>query len=847
MVKFEELLGKEKIIIPVNPIDIFQNLDKEIGKETLRDSQKAVLEEWYEKYQSQKDMIVKLHTGQGKTLIGLLILQSSLNEGNGPALYICPNNYLVDQIVKQARSFGIKTIQFTDEIRHPPREFHNSEAILVANCKKLFNGKSQFGVRGSRGDPINLGAIVIDDAHTCLDLIREQFSVKIQKENEDGNNPLYERLWVLFGDSLKEQAPGTHNDISHGEDTLLAVPFWTWYDKRNEVLDILSEYRESSELLFVWDLLKDHISECTCIFTGEKIEITPRLLPVDRIMSYSDAKRRIFLSATLTEDAFLIKDMGISPESIIRPLSAGDVEYSGERLILLPSLVNTKINREDVINWIQTLAKKFGTFGVVALVPSNHRANQWKSGGAEVTSVKNLYDSIEDLKRNITKKDAKKVLVLVNQYDGVDLPDSTCRILTLDSLPSYNTLMDRYMQDMRPYSGIIRRKLAQRVEQGMGRAIRGSNDWSIVIITGVHITNFLSNQTKRGSLSNEAQLQIEIGEELAKTLKDEGGQLSVINKLINQCLSRDDGWKQFYKARMSKLKPSKPHKAHIDLAIAERTAETLYRQIQYRLAAETLQNTFESVDPNDKSWLMQLRATYLYPIDPGAAMDIQVRAHRENSSLFRPPTGITYTKLTSTGTRESRILRWIKEHESYNVALMELREIMSNLLWGLPSDAFEQGFSELGTILGLTSERPEKKYGKGPDNLWHIDGKKHWIIECKNQVHVARDSISKREANQLLSSIEWFKETHETEVGVPIIIHPAQQLSTDAIISEAFWVIGREELKKIRDNTLKFYTSLTLTPFNELSLEIIKRKLSENKLDTSDLMKEYIKRGKHVR
>jgi len=147
LVDVTKLLGKKEIIKPTDPIGIFDDLDKESGKEYLRPPQKSVLEEWYRDFRTQKDITVKLHTGQGKTLIGLMILQSSINEGKGPALYICPNSYLVDQIVEQANSFGIETTRFTDT--KPPQAFLNSDAIPVTNCKKLFNGKSVFGVRGS--------------------------------------------------------------------------------------------------------------------------------------------------------------------------------------------------------------------------------------------------------------------------------------------------------------------------------------------------------------------------------------------------------------------------------------------------------------------------------------------------------------------------------------------------------------------------------------------------------------------------------------------------------------------------------------------------------------------------
>jgi replicative superfamily II helicase len=171
LVNFGELLGKTKTKKSTDPLEIFKNLDKLPGKEYLWPPQEAVLREWNLNHRNKKDTIVKLHTGQGKTLIGLLMLQSCINEGNGPALYVCPNNYLVDQIIKEAQSYDIKTVKFDGG--PIPQSFRNSEAILVCNCNKLFNGKSVFGVRGTLGKEIvQIGSIVIDDAHKCLEIIR---------------------------------------------------------------------------------------------------------------------------------------------------------------------------------------------------------------------------------------------------------------------------------------------------------------------------------------------------------------------------------------------------------------------------------------------------------------------------------------------------------------------------------------------------------------------------------------------------------------------------------------------------------------------------------------------------
>ena len=94
---------------PVDPIDLYKTLDRTHDKGPLRPSQEAVLQQWNDRKAKSGDVIVKLHTGQGKTLVGLLMLQSRLNDGKGPVMYLCPDNYLIAQTCEQARQFGIRT------------------------------------------------------------------------------------------------------------------------------------------------------------------------------------------------------------------------------------------------------------------------------------------------------------------------------------------------------------------------------------------------------------------------------------------------------------------------------------------------------------------------------------------------------------------------------------------------------------------------------------------------------------------------------------------------------------------------------------------------------------------
>src|SRR5712664_687869 len=151
MVDFRKRLGSRAAPQPIDPIETYEGLDRASDKGELRRVQEAVLREWHSNRREKRDVIVKLHTGQGKTLIGLLILQSKLNEGVGPALYLCPDNFLVEQTALQARQFGLacETIAGGDEL---PTKFIDSKAILITSVQTMFMPASVQFVARARSD-----------------------------------------------------------------------------------------------------------------------------------------------------------------------------------------------------------------------------------------------------------------------------------------------------------------------------------------------------------------------------------------------------------------------------------------------------------------------------------------------------------------------------------------------------------------------------------------------------------------------------------------------------------------------------------------------------------------------
>ena len=161
----------------IEPRDIFMALPKKANIYGYpRDVQTEVWKQWFAK-RNEKNTIIKMNTGSGKTVVGLTILQSCLNEGKGPAVYVVPDNLLREQVIEEATKLGIRVT--SDEGDY---YFRNKEAILVINIHKLVNGMSVFGLRQSNN--IKIGSIIIDDVHACLDTIEKQHTIFI-KNNQN--------------------------------------------------------------------------------------------------------------------------------------------------------------------------------------------------------------------------------------------------------------------------------------------------------------------------------------------------------------------------------------------------------------------------------------------------------------------------------------------------------------------------------------------------------------------------------------------------------------------------------------------------------------------------------------
>ncbi len=246
-INWNALSGGETPETTLSPREIFGLLPEKAQRyQYLRDVQGEVLTRWFDR-RAERDLVLKLNTGSGKTVAGLLILQSSLNEGVGPVAYVSPTPYLADQVRSEAADLGLEVVDDPHAAR-----FQSGRAILVTYIHRLINGKSVFGV-GDEGIKIPIGSIVIDDAHSCLATSEEQFSITLPSLHD-----AYKKLFSLFEGDLERQSATTTADIKEGDPgKSLLVPYWAWHDKQPQVRAVLHPIRAEDRMKFTWPLLAE--------------------------------------------------------------------------------------------------------------------------------------------------------------------------------------------------------------------------------------------------------------------------------------------------------------------------------------------------------------------------------------------------------------------------------------------------------------------------------------------------------------------------------------------------------------------------------------------------------------
>lgn len=750
----------------IEPRDIFASLGTKPWPR-LRVEQDQVLQKWFER-RTEPDLVIKQNTGGGKTVVGLLTAQSGLNEGVSPAAYLVPDRYLVDQVVDEANSLGLAV---TTDARGP--DFISGAAILVCTFDKVVNGRTVFGLAGNPNARI-IGTLVVDDAHAALAAARKQFTLDIPHEH-----PAYVKALAVFGEELKRQSPKNATALLVGDRAApLRIPFWAWTDKCQVIADAISatpDLREFPGIYFSWPLVTDHLKLAVATISNRGLQIRNPCPPIDLVPAFHQAERHIYLTATLADDGVLVTDLAADSSSVRRPITPERATDLGERLILAPGVLNPQVIDDSV----RRLAWEFSTgdrdadgnidstpVNVVVLVPSDRAAEAWHPYTQCVLHVHDMKPVIDEMAGGAHKG----LVVLVNKYDGVDLPHGACRLLVIDGVPTALDAGEQREAGALAGSETFRIRRVQRLEQGMGRGIRDAEDHCAVLLLGNSAALSLVDAADLKHFTPATRAQIQLIQTIAEQIRGEG--LEPVRDAISMVLDRNAAWKGLSSGATAGV--AYDSAGHVSVvAEARRRAWDLAAAGDPGAAARTLRDALAAVDTVERGWRLEEVAAYLHELDPAAAQSTIKAAKQANRSTLMPTIALAAKSVRGNAEQASAASEYLASHYADGTILQLGVQSMLDDLAFEPSqervEAAEAAMRSLGLHLGFAATRPEKDTTKGPDGCWGLTPTANAVIELKTGTSRTDTDIIKSESDQLAGAVAWNAEVNESQTCVPVL------------------------------------------------------------------------------
>ena len=807
---FSKLGSPRKRLLLTDPIKIFESLPSLANTPNdLWRGQDEALRDWQE-VRTEQDVLIALNTGAGKTIVGLLIAQSLVNEGIENVIYVCSTIDLVFQTATEARRIGIECTErvrgeFSNDL------FETGKAFCITTYAALFNGYSVFLKRHFPG------AVVFDDAHVAENLLRDAFTIRIDVRE---HNDLFNEVAELFRPHFKELGVlGRFEntlDLSY-QSTSFVAPSGL-YEHHDRLLEILRRHgvKSKKEFRFQFEWLEDHLNACAAIFRCGVFELAPPFLPSRALDIFGQNVRRVYLSATLESLADFIRAFGRKPGKIITPSNdAGN----GERLIVY----GRRIEEGFGPKFVKKLVKNHKA---VVAVPDYGRARAWKNL-TEPPSTAEFSKALNDFRR---ANDG--AFMLVSRVDGIDLPHETCRIMIVDGLPSGSSLLEKYQWEVLRMNNVHRVRITNRLAQLFGRINRGRNDYGAFLIEGSELNKWLSNDRNLVLFPPLLQQQILIGHEIQREF-DIQTPLEAI-ELIDRVLGRDQDWLAYYQSEVKMAELDRDqlerHKAAEPFLVAAALSEAKYAAAMWsgdpKSARRELEKTVDETTKHDTplgGWhATWLGATYDLEGDKEAAsVAYGLAMKRLGQSMALPSSEGGKREKDSPGLNPfGQALQGLLRHTHGNKFEKELasRHQTLRLIDGGNPNQAEAGVRELGELLGYTATRPDNDEGTGPDVLWCDKVQQRMIgFELKTDKS-APARYRKKDISQGHDHLEWMMQNNPKYKSLGLIyVGPEGSASIKANPSKQMGLCFIQTMTALGDRLLALIGDLRkMTPLERI-------------------------------
>ncbi|HST47724.1 helicase C-terminal domain-containing protein [Jatrophihabitans sp.] len=493
-------------------------------------------------------------------------------------------------------------------------------------------------------------------------------------------------------------------------------------------------------------------------------------------------------------------------------------------MIIAPLEVNPGLKPDHVRQAIAGLAHEYN---VVVLVPSGSAAKAWVIFTNRIVYAADVAATVDEL------RSGKHIglVVFVNKFDGIDLPEDACRVLVIDGLPEAQSAEDRVESQLRRHARFGDDRQIQRIEQGMGRGVRSNEDHCVVLLLGARLSQLVVGIDSLARFSPATRAQLELSRTVAGGLQD--ASLEEILQVARQALNRDENWVRLAKLKLANIEPpiSTVGVAAIERRRAfEAAADHNYHEAEQHMSAAIA----SSSDEAEQGWLLEQQASYINLTDPVRAQTTLVSARKKNRAVLRPLSGISYVRLSASADQAQRVVDYVSNNYSSPADLrLGFQAVLDDLVFDPErTEPFEEALRALAEHIGLTAERPESDLREGPDVLWALGALKYWVIEAKSGA--IGNVIHKRDANQLSGSLNWFSKRYDqTTKATPVMVHRSRKLAPDASAPDGMLVLDEDGLIKLKRSVMGFAEALAAAPTN--NIETVNGLLQGHRLQSGNL------------
>ncbi|MGY8621993.1 DEAD/DEAH box helicase family protein [Bacillus safensis] len=739
--KFEFVKPKIVKTVEKDPESIFRELQIPNIK-GLWSQQADILREYYNKFKTNQDIAIELPTGTGKTLIGLLIAEYRRRCHRERVLYLCPTKQLARQIYSKATEYGLPaSLLIGPQVKYPEEEYGDyvtGKTIGITTYSAVFN------TNPFRMDDAN--TILLDDAHSAENYISSLWTVVIKRKE---NKEVFESIIELFKEDISSYnfTRIMNGDKEHYKPIYDLIPYPKYLEKLPQLIELLeANINDCGNAKHPWSQINENLEACQMFFSWEEINLRPLIPPTKTHSAFSEAKQRIYMSATLGEGGELERISGVRKINKI-PIPKGWDKYSnGRRLIVFPDRV---FNQKDAFK------VAFGAIHnqkkALVLCPDNRTAEIFKSKMALELSDYTVLEStdIEDSLESFSSRE-KVVLVLTNRYDGIDLSGDTCRLQIVLGMPKATNLQEGFLWNRLNANAVMSELVKTRITQALGRCTRSNDDFANVIVLDPNLLKFCSSAENLIGFHPEIQAEIEFGLSNSEKIESVDEMIDFMSDFINDkdyFTSINDAiteireeYEKRTKTEVKKLTLNVENEIDFTNALWKKEMDRALEKV--KLILEKLSGGSEINGYRAWWYYIAGNAAYLSkkmtPIDPNLDKNYY-------SSSLRLSNGISWmSDLVHTVPLEKDVPRsdlyisaQIDNIESilndiglFGNAFEKNMKAFLNLINSDDAEKFGKGMQQLGKIVGFDAHLP--KGDSTPDGVWYLRDK-YFGFEAKTE------------------------------------------------------------------------------------------------------------------